>query len=846
MTTLHKGKAPTIDDAYSKFCELIPELEQYRNQDISEADTRVKLIDPVLKCLGWAEPSVRRETLEKEDGTYLDYELRTTQILFVIEAKKNFVEFEIPPGGTRQYRMDGAVSNASNLQKAIKQVRAYAINKGIPFCCVTNGFQYAFFRPTNNIGIHWGHHLLVVFRDIQEIYKRFAQFYEILSHESASQGRLYEAIPLNHVAANEPSRFRSFGAEFSYDTEVRHRNILFPYIRELIKRVFQSLDNEDASPELLEFCYVESARDSSYERGIGELLKEHRTSIPNGAKALTISKTGLSGFQKRIAEQAHVSQQSVTLLLGTVGAGKTTFINRLRKVYAKDIIDDNFVWIYVSFNSFIEHEDNVEAWIINAIERELEIHNDFDPFAWKHLKEIYSREVDSLRDGFLQPLYLADKAQYEIRLAEELRSFAKDSARHVLRVLQYYCKKVSKSPILVLDNADHHSANLQNTVFLTGEKYSEELKCLILLSLREESYWKNKDFGGLSAFHATAFQIAAPKVDQVLAKRFKYALLLADADVIPSSEYVSAELDLDSRQIVEILKVIQQSLLGDDRRCIDFLQYIAPGEIRQVLDLVAKFMTSGHTNITRIVDRIGRGKVSPIGYHEFLQAVMLGDRNYYSEKNSDIINLFAVVGRSDESHFNRIAVIARVMSAVGEATSRGKGFVPVSRIVTDCEELGMSSETCLMTIGFLVQKRLLASDTLEKEMIKAEERWVRGTTAVMHYVDDLVMEFTYIDQTILDTGIGRVAARELLLEASRQISTESSRYKKLKIRLDRTEIYLKYLVDEYTDSSFARAGDKFDRKVMNLAITARNEFSRRKERILQNAQKAFSVSDEDK
>lgn len=87
----------SIDTAFRAFETRRAEFKQYENQDLSESDTRSKVIDPILDILGWREQTIQREWHERTEGTFLDYKLATTQPVFVVEAKKNFVHFEIPP-----------------------------------------------------------------------------------------------------------------------------------------------------------------------------------------------------------------------------------------------------------------------------------------------------------------------------------------------------------------------------------------------------------------------------------------------------------------------------------------------------------------------------------------------------------------------------------------------------------------------------------------------------------------------------------------------------------------------------------------------------------------------------
>src|SRR5690606_10238237 len=126
---------------------------------------------------------------------------------------------------------------------------------------------------------------------------------------------------------------------------------------------------------------------------------------------------------------------------------------------------------------------------------------------------------------------------------------------------------------LVFDNADQFSDQVQNDVFMLARRIAQDVGCTLVVSLREESYWKNKNFGALSAFHSMNFYVEAPNITQVLAKRFKYSseLLSERHDyVVPSTG-----LGVSSEEGIAIFESIRNTVLND-KRFMDFLQDLSP------------------------------------------------------------------------------------------------------------------------------------------------------------------------------------------------------------------------------------------------------------------------------
>src|SRR3989338_3848610 len=83
----------TPDESLDRFKELLKK----EWSKLSESDTRSKIIDPLFKeCLNWDEDDITRE--EHTESGYIDYLFKKGEkILFLVEAKKEGMGFEIPP-----------------------------------------------------------------------------------------------------------------------------------------------------------------------------------------------------------------------------------------------------------------------------------------------------------------------------------------------------------------------------------------------------------------------------------------------------------------------------------------------------------------------------------------------------------------------------------------------------------------------------------------------------------------------------------------------------------------------------------------------------------------------------
>jgi predicted type IV restriction endonuclease len=127
----------TIDKSKAEFEKFKVEYAKYSNDDISESDTRSKLLDIVLKnVLGWNEENIERERYVKVG--YYDYLMKLPSFQFVIEAKKNLKQLNFPVSHKSTSLNSIYVAN----KEVIDQIRNYLIEVGLQSGVISNGTQY--------------------------------------------------------------------------------------------------------------------------------------------------------------------------------------------------------------------------------------------------------------------------------------------------------------------------------------------------------------------------------------------------------------------------------------------------------------------------------------------------------------------------------------------------------------------------------------------------------------------------------------------------------------------------------------------------------------------------------
>jgi len=130
--------------------------------ELSESDTRSKIIDPLLKeCLNWQEEDIIRE--EHVVSGYVDYVIRVrNKNKFIIEAKKEGNYFNLPISRSRRFKIGGMLKKDKSVKEALIQAQKYCMNNGVRYGVITNGSQYIIFESIAN-GEVWNNGNCLVF-----------------------------------------------------------------------------------------------------------------------------------------------------------------------------------------------------------------------------------------------------------------------------------------------------------------------------------------------------------------------------------------------------------------------------------------------------------------------------------------------------------------------------------------------------------------------------------------------------------------------------------------------------------------------------------------------------------
>lgn len=748
----------TIDEARSQFELYKTNYEEYKKQDLTESDTRSKLIDFILiNVLGWSESDIRREG--HVDNGYYDYHIKTAGISFVIEAKREFEEFILPNTNIRKI-------NAGTLQKgnekAISQIQSYLVDLGNDTGIITNGTQFIIGKFISTSGIPWKNNKCIVFKGIEDIDKNFVLFWNTLSKESVINNK---SIPGLNTTAEKFSK-TLISAIDEKDSEIT-RNDLSTALVKVIDSVFGdifSLSKDEDNIDFIKACYVEN---KEVIKNKAELHGIFSDDPPKYGEVLKVSnyphvKAQITNEVKNYpAKKLQSPTPKPIIIIGSRGAGKTTFIHSLFLDNQDDASLSSFPFVYINLMRYYSATDKLDFEKIShdIIEEIDTTYPDFDIHSLKVLKQIYIKEINDKNKGVWANIKEKDPFEYDKLLSSFLNEMCNKSKEHLEKINLYFTREIHKRLILVFDNADQLSDDIQSSVFLFAAALNKNAKYGVIISLREGYYYRWRNKAPFDAFESNVFHIAAPDYGQVIQKRINYAINNISLEDKTKGAFGNYHYEVSSSRIIDFFRSIQISLFHKQNAPIlDFLSETTFPNIREGLRVFKCFLMSGYTEVEQYVLRAQDNNNTssfPIPIHEFIQSVGLENRMYYNHESSNIPNLFYPMSESSD-HFLKIFILKHLAEKLNNE-GRNNRYENIYSIISEFQEYGYSEVDISVEISMLLEKNLIDTDGTISDIswdgLVSNSSNICITLKGAYYLHKGINRFHYYDLVAQDTII---------------------------------------------------------------------------------------------
>ena len=777
MDTLAHGQA-----AFEALVRDLPEVYS----DLTEADTRFRLIDRIIvECLGWTRDNIR---LEKAEGrSYSDYELGTPRKV-IWEAKRESKTFDIPAGYSKRIICDlpSLLKIEGELKEALVQVRNYCLDRGVEVAVATNGRQFVAFLASRRDGIPPLDGDCLVFDSLEKIKNNFAQFWQCLSPGGIAEARLSRLLRIgeDNPPPPKPSAYISGYPQHRQPTDLQAS---LRTVAELL--LIDAVVAPEVEQSFYEQCYCESGALSQSALVSKQFLLARYDALFDDDVTKPAVKPVTAGPKKPnltpeiVAES--ISRRPI-VLIGDVGVGKTSFLRHLKYVSAFDEFR-NAISIFIDLGSEGALQSNLKNFVIESIRQQLFENYSIDIEEERFVKGVYSIDIQRFSKGVFGYLEKDDPAEYKSKLAIFLDEKVRNFEIHLKNSVQHIVKGRKKQVVIVIDNADQREYEIQQEAFIIAQNLAKEWISAVFVSVRPHTFHASRSSGAFSAYVQRVFTISPPKIDEVILKRVRFALSMAEGRVRVES---LQEIGFRLASISVFFRILLNSIMQNSE-IERFLSNITGGNVRSAIEIISKYIGCSNVDTENVIRTYEQDPNYIIPIHEFWKPVILGDATYFDPSSSMVFNLFDVVAGDPNEHFLSPMILSFMIS--DGIHRNADGSVKTLAIIAEMQNWGFAAASSEMLLRKMTNKKIIETP---KRITFSEDNGklfgdvpetFRVSTIGAYHIKKWISELGYLEPMSFDTPVFNNDVRGALL------NNLQPGYSSLSDRLVRAEAFKGYL-----------------------------------------------------
>lgn len=426
-----------------------------------------------------------------------------------------------------------------------------------------------------------------------------------------------------------------------------------------------------------------------------------------------------------------------------------------------------------------------EQVVLDLIEDQLLNEYGIDISERNFIHGVYNQELERFAKGLWGDLRQSAPDRFREKQIEFLQGKIANRGEHLRASLDHVAKGRHKQIILFLDNADQRDSATQQALFLIAHELAAHWPATIFVTLRPETFHSSVRNGALSGYHPKAFTIYPPRIEQVIEKRLRFANRIAAGQLPLSSLPTGLQVRLSN---LESLVSAFVDSLSTNRELVELIDNISGGNVRLALNLVRSFFGSGHVDTAKIVDIYTERESYTIPVHEFLRAIIYGDKAHYDPGSSPLANVFDVAYADPKEHF-LLPILMGILQTYSGAESE-EGFVETSVAYQHVQGLGFLPEQIDAALMRAHQHKLI--ETAGRRIPQAGETMpaaLRVTSVGAYHLTRLVGLFAYVDAMIVDSPVFDQDRRAQIHDVRDILS-----------RLDRAVVFCQYLDDQWPET----------------------------------------------
>lgn len=573
----------------------------------------------------------------------------------------------------------------------------------------------------------------------------------------------------------------------------------------LLQRYFSS-SPQSSIEEIVERAYVSSDEVTEYDRILESLLKE-RITLRDGStvRQLNPERSGeqvlADEIEKRTGLQSEARRAGhLQLIQGSVGAGKSLFMQRYRRKLQPAAAKERTKWATVDFVSAPVSLVGAEEWLCRAFIESFQVDNpEIDFSDATVLRGLFSRKIQSRKAAYSM-LEAASRESAEIQRAKDIIEWQDNPEEMTRGIAEYVVGSRNEALVVVMDNVDRLNLENQLAAFQLTLWFLHLTHAFVILQMRDETYERYKDKPPLDTFRTgVVFHISPPRFVDVVKRRLELSIeyLAREKNGDRTYEIESGmRVRYSSDELEGFLKRLYTALFDRRRNIATVLESIAGKDVRRALEIFAAIISSGYLSATAIASNtLGAGEVS-LKEHTILRILMRTNRRFFSPESGGFVhNVFSfdeVLEKPDN-----FLIIEILYFLIMHRKSRGpiniEGYFTCTQIADELQKLGYVPGDVLAMIKQLVRNELVVTD----RMNSAEVEWddsVRVLAAGWVHLRLLSERFEYLFGVIPTTPIRDQKVAQHLAELVKVEATRGELDFHQKVRA--VDVFWRYLWDE--------------------------------------------------
>ncbi|MBY0460775.1 MAG: cold shock domain-containing protein, partial [Gemmataceae bacterium] len=628
--------------------------------------------------------------LENSAGPgFIDYRCTVTTLnRLVVEAKKDSRDLGVAADKSGQFfKLNGPVFKTADAQEGIEQAIRYCGHKNAELACVTNGRQWIIFRG-NRLGD--GQDTLegraCAFGSLEQVQKNFALFYKLLSYDDVAK-YLYRVE--FQTQENHPPRRSNFVRTLRRPEgrQLLPVDKLLADIDRIMVSFFRNLTG-DAYPNLILECFVPSSESERAEVRLARISEDLVSQIQS------LNMTDGQELAQAILRVKETQKNEFVLLVGTKGAGKTTFTDRFFKlVLPKNLLRQCAV-VRVDLADSGCDERTVTQWLDRHLLEVAEKTIYPNGLDYDHLRGMYFYEYQRWSEGTYRPLYESDKTAFKIKFGEHVERRREERPHdHITLMLQRLVKSDRKIPCLVFDNADHFTIEFQEKVFQYAHSIYQNVLCLVVVPITDKTSWQLSRQGALQSFYVESFFLPAPTPKSVLIKRIDFINKKVAAEEKPESStgyFSSRGIPLTIENIQGFAACLQEVFIRTEG-VGDWIGNLANYDIRRALELTREVVSSPHIGVHELLKAfVTKNDALSIDRECILRAIVRGKYDLYPlGQHKFVQNLFAITTELDTTPLLGIRLLKHLDDVKFQSVEGEFRYVEVAVVLEFFADLGI-------------------------------------------------------------------------------------------------------------------------------------------------------------